>query len=74
VDALSRLPDPTISAVASIISNAHNRQIHSRFELEDAFLEEIKNGYTSDPFIEKLQTASAGMSFVRMETDFLVCG
>src|SRR6266404_3293192 len=60
-DALSRLPPPPLQAIAAIFSQTHNTEIHSRFDLEDAILEQIKTGYAADPFTEKLQSAAAGM-------------
>ncbi len=57
-DALSHLPDQTIPTVASTISNHSS---HSHFHLEDSFLDKIKEGYNSDPFTNKLRTASKGM-------------
>jgi hypothetical protein len=60
-DALSRLPDPSLSTIASIFATTQNRKIRSRFELEDAILDEIKQGYVTDPHTAKLISAATGM-------------
>jgi hypothetical protein len=69
-DALSRLPDPEVNIVASIFAKAQRRTIRSRFELEDAILDEIKLGYDTDPFVEKLSSAAAGMPNIKLENGF----
>jgi hypothetical protein len=60
-DALSRLPDTEMTTIVSIFAQTRGRKIRTRFELEDAILDEIKQGYTSDLFTEKLTSASSGM-------------
>lgn len=69
-DALSRLPDTNIVTVASIVTNNTQRSIHTRFELEDALLAEIKAGYKSDPFAIKLVEAAPGMPNVTNKQGF----
>ena len=60
-DALSRLPDPALTTIASIFATSQNQKIRSRFELEDTLLDEIKLGYVTDPYIAKLTSAALGM-------------
>lgn len=69
-DALSRLPDTDITVVSAVFATTQNRKIRSRFELEDAILDEIKQGYTTDPFIAKLTSASSGMANVEQHNGF----
>ena len=69
-DALSRLPDPALTTTASIFATTQKQKIHSRFELEDALLEEIKLGYVSDPHIMKLTDASLGMPNITQKNGF----
>ena len=68
-DALSRLPDAGTETIASIM-NARKKIVHSRFQLEDELLDEIRNGYKSDPYTTKLANAAKGMSNVRYENGF----
>ena len=44
-DALSRLPDTNIAVVTSIFATVQNRKIWSRFDLEDAILDKLKQEY-----------------------------
>jgi len=69
-DALSHLPDPTLATVASIFATTQNRKIRSRFELEDALLDEIKLGYVTDPHIAKLTSAALGMTNIQQRDGF----
>ena len=69
-DALSRLPDPALTTVAAIFAMSQNRKIRSRFELEDALLDEIKLGYVTDPHIAKLTSAALGMPNVQQRDGF----
>jgi hypothetical protein len=69
-DALSRLPDPPLSTIASIFATTQNRKICSRFELEDAILDEIKQGYVTDPHTVKLISAATGMSNIQERDGF----
>ena len=69
-DALSRLPDSEICTVASIFAASNDRKIRSRFELEDAILDEIKLGYEADLFTQKLATAATGMDNVQQRNGF----
>jgi hypothetical protein len=69
-DALSRLPDPALKTIAALFSTESSRKIKTRFELEDALLEEIRAGYTSDPFTQKLTSAAPGMQNVRQDDGF----
>ena len=69
-DALSRLPDPALTMVASMLATTRGKSIHTCFELEDAILDEIKLGYANDPFTQKLTKASTGMNNVRTENGF----
>jgi hypothetical protein len=64
-DTSSCLPDSATTTVASIISGPDGKQIKTCLELEDAFLDNIKQVYRSDPFTTKLHTASAGMDNIR---------
>ena len=68
-DALSRLPDTGIPALAAIVGTT-NPNIHSRFGMEDAMLENIRNGYDTDPFTKKLACSAPGMPNIRKENDF----
>ncbi len=67
-DALSCLPNSTTTTVASIISRA--KEIKTWFELEDALLDSIKQGYQANPFTMKLHTASAGMNNIQQINGF----
>ena len=69
-DALSRLPDPALTTIASIFATSQNRKIRSRFELEDALLDEIKLGYVTDPHIAKLRSAALGMPNIQQRDGF----
>jgi hypothetical protein len=69
-DALSCLPDPPISTIASIFAVTQNRKIHSHFELEDAILDEIKQGYIMDPHTTKLISAATGMPNIHERDGF----
>jgi len=70
VHTLSRLPNPPLKTVAALFGRTHNHRIQSRFELEDALLEQIKRGYADDPFTCKLQSAAAGMKNITHANDF----
>jgi hypothetical protein len=69
-NALSRLLDPAITTIASIFATTQNRKIRSRFELEDTILDEIKQGYDTDPHTVKLIGASIGMPNVQQKDGF----
>lgn len=69
-DALSRLPDTSVNTATSIIAATTGKQLHSRFELEDTLLQEIKTGYESDPFTTKLAGATPGMHTVKQTNGF----
>jgi hypothetical protein len=45
-------------------------KIRTGFELEDAILDEVKQGYASDPFTEKLTSASSGMQNITNKNGF----
>jgi hypothetical protein len=47
--------------IMSIFATTQNRKIHSQFELEDAILDEIKQGYVTNPHTAKLISAATGM-------------
>jgi hypothetical protein len=68
-DALSRLPDTGISAIAAIV-NTTNPNVHSRFEMEDALLDNIRTGYDTDPFTKKLASSALGMPNIREQNGF----
>jgi hypothetical protein len=53
-DALSRLPDPALTTIATLVTTNSARRIKTRFDLEDAILDEIRTGYEKDPFTLKL--------------------
>ena len=69
-DALSHLPDPTLTTVASIFAMTQNRKIRSHFELEDALLDEIKLAYVTDPHVAKLTSAATGMPNIQQRDGF----
>ena len=69
-DALSCLPVTNLDKVTTVVATMLGRQIHSRFQLEDALLEEIKNGYAADPFTTKLADAAPGMHNVTQDNGF----
>ena len=69
-DALSRLPDSKICTVASIFATLNDQKLCSRFELEDAILDEIKLGYEADQFTQKLATTATGMDNVQQRNGF----
>ena len=54
-DALSRLPDPALTTVASMLATTRGKPIHTCFDLEDTILDEIRSGYVNDPFTQNLQ-------------------
>ena len=68
-DALSRLPTTGVPAVAALLT-APNQSTLSRFQLEDTLLENIRAGYNSDPFTQKLANSAPGMPNVREESGF----
>ena len=45
-------------------------KIRSRFELEDALLQDIKTGYETNTFTEKLTSAAGGMPNIQMRNGF----
>lgn len=65
-DALSRLPDPPLSVIAATLPC----KVSSRFELEDALIQEIQDGYDTDLFTQKLCHAAPGMPHVKHENGF----
>ena len=65
-DALSRLPDSPLTIIAATLP----QRIATRFELEDTLIDEIREGYISDPFTQKLTRAAPGMPEVRQENGF----
>ena len=69
-DALSRLPDPPLRTVASMMSATCTQKICSRFNLEDALLEDIKKGYDTDPFSKKLTSVATGMVNITQRNGF----
>jgi hypothetical protein len=69
-DALSQLPDTETTTIASIFAQTRGRKIRTGFELEDAILDEVKQGYASDPFTEKLTSASSGMQNITNKNSF----
>lgn len=60
-DALSRLPDPSLTTIAAIFANTQSQKIQSRFELEDTILDKIRQGYDTDPHTAKLLEAAPRM-------------
>ena len=64
-DALSRLSDPPLHTIASMMNASQPNKIWSCFELED-----IKNGYNTDLFTEKLTSAMTGMSNIQQANGF----
>jgi len=56
--------------VAAIFSKTQDRKIRSWFELEDAILDEIKQGYLTDTFVTKLTSAAASMKNVKQQQGF----
>ena len=64
------VPDPNTNVIATIFGKSQNRKIRSRFELEDAILDEIKQGYASDAFVQKLTSAATGMANVENKHGF----
>ena len=69
-DTLSRLPETGLPALASLVGTTLQKRIHSRFHLEDTLLEEICNGYKTDPFVAKLAGAAPGMHNITQENEF----
>jgi integrase-like protein len=67
---LSHLPDTTIPTIATLLVAPNGTISNSCFALKDALLNEIKIGYESDPFTEKLTAAAHGMHNVRKENEF----
>ena len=68
-DALSRLPDTGTDSIASLL-DTQRRLVHSRFQLEDNLLDEIRQGYSQDPFTKKIVNAATGMDNIRSENGF----
>jgi hypothetical protein len=68
-DALSQLPDTGVPALAAIVSTT-NHNVHCRFEIEDAMLDNIRNGYDTDPFTKKLEASSLGMPNIRKQGNY----
>jgi hypothetical protein len=64
------LPDPALTTIAAIFATTQHRKIRSRFELEDAILDEIKQGYEADPHTSKLIEASPGMPNLVLKDGF----
>lgn len=56
-DALSHLPDPALTVIATTLPH----KISMRFKLEDALIKEIHEGYALDPFMHRLTHAASGM-------------
>ena len=70
-DALSRLPQTTFDGISSLFSGSSpSKTTSSKFELDTDILTAIKSGYTSDPFIAKLRSASAGLDIITNKNDF----
>jgi integrase-like protein len=69
-DALSYLPDTTMPTIATLLVAPDGTISNLHFAPKDALLNEIKLGYKSDPFTEKLTTAAHGMHDVRKENKF----
>ena len=69
-DALSRLPDPPLRVIAAMMNTSRAQKIRTRFELEDALLEDIKRGYENDTFTERLKSASVGMPNIQERNGF----
>ena len=69
-NALSRLPDLTLTTIASIFAISQNQKIQSHFKLEDALLDKIKLRYDTDPHIAKLTSAALGMPNVWQQNGF----
>ena len=53
-----------------MMSTTRLQKIRSHFELEDAILEDIKQGYDSDLFTEKITNAAAGMTNIQQKNGF----
>lgn len=69
-DALSHLADLVLTTIASLVGVTQNKKITSHFELTDAILEDIKSGYESDLFTQKLIAVVAGMPNIHQESGF----
>ena len=69
-DALSRLPTSTLQTVASLFSSSQSPSTRTTLEMDTEILSAIKNGYSSDPFISKLTSASTGMENIKKLNDF----
>lgn len=66
MDALSQLPDLVLRIIAATLP----QKITTRFDLEDALIQEIQIGYNSNPFTQKLVCAAPGMQNVHQENGF----
>ena len=69
-DVLSRLPDPPLCTIAVIMSSTWSHKIWSHFKLVDALLTDIKKGYETDLFTEKLTSAITGMMNIQQVNGF----
>ena len=68
-DALSRLPD-TLQSISSIFSTSPSRSSTSKLDLDTDIITAIKDGYTHDPFVNKLLSASSGMDCIKNSNGF----
>lgn len=69
-DTLSRLPNPPLCVVAAIMNTTRTPKIRTCFDLEDAFLQDIKKGYKMDTFIKKLTSVVTGMTNIQQQNGF----
>jgi hypothetical protein len=69
-DTLSHLPDLALTTIAALLNPEGTWKIRTRFELEDAILEEIRTGYAEDPFTKKLISATPGIPNIHQEENF----
>lgn len=53
-DALSRLPENDIQSISSIFAPSNATHTSSKFKIDNILLDEIKKGYATNPFIQKL--------------------
>ena len=69
-DVLSRLPESPLLAIASIFTEPRSRRTSSKLNLDTDLINAIKTGYSNDPFVKKLTSASTGMEIIKQQDGF----
>ena len=69
-DALSQLPADSIHNLSSVFTPAQTHSSSSKLEIDTSILNAIKDGYATNPFIEKLTSTSTGMDSIQEKNGF----